>query len=88
VSVFAFRGLFLWVHLGGMVLGDDAHVAPESLIRHLGYARTVTKVVGDDSSSPWWGGGWPLFHGRGCIGVASDATDHTLISEFWGRLLG
>jgi hypothetical protein len=52
-------------------------LCPRVLLDAPGYARAVTEVVGDDSGSPWWWGGWPLFHGRGCTGVVSDATDHT-----------
>jgi hypothetical protein len=29
---------------------------------------------------PWWWGGGPLFYGRGCTGVASDATDYPPVS--------
>jgi len=77
VSCCGLKGVFLWVHLGCMVFGEGAHVAPESFIRHPGYVRVATEAVSDNFGSPWWGGGWPLFYDRGCMGVASDSTDHT-----------
>jgi hypothetical protein len=41
-----------------------------------------------DFDSPRWWGGWPFFHGRGCTGVAIDASDPTAVSVLWGGLSG
>jgi hypothetical protein len=88
VSSCRLRGVFLWVGLGGMVSGEGAYVAPESIVGCTWCARAVTAVVVDDFDSPWWWGGWPLFHGRGCTGVASYATDYTMVPILRGGLPG
>jgi hypothetical protein len=59
--------------------GEGAYVVLESLVGHVGCARAAIEVVGDDLSSAWGWGGWPLLYGQVCMGVASDATDHTPI---------
>jgi hypothetical protein len=79
VLIYRFKGLCLWVILGGLLFGEGAYVAPDIFVGHIGCARDTTYVVGNDIGSAWGWGGWPLIYGRGFLGVASDATDHTLI---------
>jgi hypothetical protein len=80
VSSSGLRGFLFWIYSSGLVSREGAYVAPESFVRPTRSARVVTTVMGDDFGPSWGWGGWPLLHGRGCTGVASNATDHTAVS--------
>jgi len=79
VSSCSLRGHCLWVDFGGLVFGEGAYVMPKSFFGCTGCAGAATEPVGDDFGSAWGWGGCPLFYGQGYTGVASDATNHTLI---------
>jgi hypothetical protein len=46
VSSCRLRGVFLWVYLGGMVPGEGAYVAPESVVGCTWCVRAMTEAVG------------------------------------------
>jgi hypothetical protein len=87
VSSIQLRGFFLWIDHGGLVSREGVDVAPESVVRLARSARVATAAVVDDFVSSWGWGGWPLLHGQGYIGVASDAIDHIVVSIQWDRFL-
>jgi hypothetical protein len=47
--------IFVWVHPGGMVSGEGAHVAPEDFVGAFRAAGAAIDAVGPDFGASWGG---------------------------------
>jgi hypothetical protein len=77
LSVHRQRGVCLWIHPGGLLLGEGANVAPEGASRGTRGTRAMLEAVVTDFGLPrrWQRG--KLLYSRGSADMAADVAGYT-----------
>jgi hypothetical protein len=88
VSVYRRRGVRIWLHIGGLFLGEGAYVAPEGVTGGTRGMRAAFEAVGTDFGLPRWWRRWTLFYCAGSADMAADAAGYAAVPLCWGRLPG
>jgi hypothetical protein len=88
MSVDRYRGVCVWLHPGGLFLGEGADVVPEGATRGTRGTRAALEAVVISFGSPWWWRRQALFYGAGDADMAADVAGHTAVPLCWGGLPG
>jgi hypothetical protein len=88
MSVDRYRGVCVWLHPGGLFLGEGVDVAPEGATRGTRGTGAALEAVVIDFGSPQWWRRWTLLYCVGSEDMAEDAAGYTPVPLCWGGLPG
>jgi hypothetical protein len=88
VSVHRHRGVRIWLHSGGLFVGEGADAAPEGAIGGTRGMRAALEAVVIDFASPWRWRRRALLYCAGGTDMAADAAGDAAVPLCWGRLPG
>ena len=84
LSVHRQGGVRIWLHPGGLLLGEGADAAPEGATGGTRGMRAAVAVVVADIGSPRRWRRRALLHGGGSADMAADVAGHSAVPLRWG----